>query len=350
MNGSLKRTNDLAPRSGRFGRHTQPADHQTFHGPVPRVHIARWRGVELPFDSLGTSYNARWYDGKLGRFVSADTIVPGPGNPQSFNRYAYVLNNPLKYVDPSGHREVDCSASENCDSQMLSNSPFAVLQGCSGSVTCEQTYGGQWLISHPNYNPYTDPNFGQHPGYQNILVMMTQMQLDNGSDAQAAAYWMMANEGAVSQAGIDAPISLVQGVTIGATVWGVQRSFFGKLLGSRSYLRSLPKWTKIDDPTRGILVAGDQEFSLRSGRGPATQMPEGAPGYDAITRYHVEGHASATMHNLQVNEAATLYINNAPCPNCLRNLKYMLPEGTSLRVVGINRETGVLFDQVFSNP
>lgn len=48
-------------------------------------------------------YNARWYDGKLGRFVSADSIVPSPGNPQSFNRYAYVLNNPLKYNDPSGH-------------------------------------------------------------------------------------------------------------------------------------------------------------------------------------------------------------------------------------------------------
>ena len=39
----------------------------------------------------------------LGRFLSADTIVPSPGNPQSLNRYAYGLNNPLKYVDPSGH-------------------------------------------------------------------------------------------------------------------------------------------------------------------------------------------------------------------------------------------------------
>jgi len=29
--------------------------------------------------------------------------VPGPGNPQSLNRYAYVNNNPLRYTDPSGH-------------------------------------------------------------------------------------------------------------------------------------------------------------------------------------------------------------------------------------------------------
>ncbi len=48
-------------------------------------------------------YGARWYDAKLGRFLSADTIVPGPGNPQTFNRYSYVANNPLRFVDPSGH-------------------------------------------------------------------------------------------------------------------------------------------------------------------------------------------------------------------------------------------------------
>jgi len=48
-------------------------------------------------------YGARWYDSSLGRFIQADTIVPQPGNPQSLNRYSYVLNNPLRYMDPSGH-------------------------------------------------------------------------------------------------------------------------------------------------------------------------------------------------------------------------------------------------------
>jgi hypothetical protein len=40
----------------------------------------------------------------VGRFIQADTIVPSPGNPQHFNRYSYVLNNPLKFTDPSGHQ------------------------------------------------------------------------------------------------------------------------------------------------------------------------------------------------------------------------------------------------------
>ncbi|MBM4460533.1 MAG: RHS repeat-associated core domain-containing protein, partial [Chloroflexi bacterium] len=56
-------------------------------------------------------YNARWYDARLARFVSADTVVPNPGNPQALNRYSYVLGNPLRYQDPTGYREcedVDC--------------------------------------------------------------------------------------------------------------------------------------------------------------------------------------------------------------------------------------------------
>ncbi len=48
-------------------------------------------------------YQSRAYDPEIGRFVSPDVVVPEPGNPQALNRYSYVYNNPLKYVDPSGH-------------------------------------------------------------------------------------------------------------------------------------------------------------------------------------------------------------------------------------------------------
>ena len=55
-------------------------------------------------DDLGLIYyNARYYLPSVGRFLSADTIVPDSEDPESFNRYAYTRNNPLKYVDPSGH-------------------------------------------------------------------------------------------------------------------------------------------------------------------------------------------------------------------------------------------------------
>ena len=89
-------------------------------------------------------YNARYYDPQIGRFVSADSVVPGnasggmdgvaltlltvdfhegglltglasegaradkldwggPSDPQGLNRYAYVRNNPVRWVDPTGH-------------------------------------------------------------------------------------------------------------------------------------------------------------------------------------------------------------------------------------------------------
>jgi RHS repeat-associated protein len=49
-------------------------------------------------------YRARYYAPGLGRFISADTIVPSPQNPQTFNRYSYVNNSPLNLIDPTGHR------------------------------------------------------------------------------------------------------------------------------------------------------------------------------------------------------------------------------------------------------
>lgn len=44
----------------------------------------------------------RVYDSRLGRFLSPDEYVQMPENYQSFNRYSYCLNNPVKYNDPDG--------------------------------------------------------------------------------------------------------------------------------------------------------------------------------------------------------------------------------------------------------
>ena len=46
--------------------------------------------------------NGRLYDPVLGRFLSPDNYVQMPDFSQSFNRYSYCLNNPLKYKDPDG--------------------------------------------------------------------------------------------------------------------------------------------------------------------------------------------------------------------------------------------------------
>ncbi|GHT56304.1 hypothetical protein AGMMS50233_07820 [Endomicrobiia bacterium] len=46
--------------------------------------------------------NGRFYDPVLARFLSPDPYVQMPDFTQNYNRYAYALNNPFKYTDPSG--------------------------------------------------------------------------------------------------------------------------------------------------------------------------------------------------------------------------------------------------------
>ncbi len=75
-------------------------------------------------------YVARFYDPFIGKFISPDSVVPGARNPQAFNRFAYVFNNPLGYVDPTGHDPDNSSCSyafEGC--------PVSQYEGIYGSLS-----------------------------------------------------------------------------------------------------------------------------------------------------------------------------------------------------------------------
>ena len=62
----------------------------------------KFTGKEL--DNTGFYfYGARYYDPQIARFITADTIIQAPFDPQSLNRYSYCRNNPLIYTDPTGH-------------------------------------------------------------------------------------------------------------------------------------------------------------------------------------------------------------------------------------------------------
>ncbi len=50
--------------------------------------------------------NARLYDPVLRRFLSPDNLVQDPFNTQSYNRFGYVYNNPLLYVDIDGNEAI----------------------------------------------------------------------------------------------------------------------------------------------------------------------------------------------------------------------------------------------------
>jgi len=90
-----------------WGRRRNPND-WTYTG-IPATHIVSrgYTGHEH-LDKFGIiNMNGRVYDAIVGRFLSADQAVNQPGNTQSYNRYSYCLNNPLKYIDPTGWTEGD---------------------------------------------------------------------------------------------------------------------------------------------------------------------------------------------------------------------------------------------------
>jgi RHS repeat-associated protein len=76
-------------------------------------------------------YDARWFDPTYGRFVQADTLIQDIRNPQLLDRYAYTLNNPVKYSDPTGHLvcsevpwEEGCQMTEGQEDLMLATREY----------------------------------------------------------------------------------------------------------------------------------------------------------------------------------------------------------------------------------
>jgi RHS repeat-associated protein len=107
-------------------------------------------------------YNARYYVPGIGRFASADTIVPNPMNPQSLNRYSYVRNSPLNFTDPTGHRE--CRSLDDCGVPLpaaKSEPPTTIWERSPvEDPDWVQFYG---FTKFSEKNPY-NTNGGQHSG------------------------------------------------------------------------------------------------------------------------------------------------------------------------------------------
>ena len=72
-------------------------------------------------DSTGLYYyGARYYDASVGRFISTDPVAGNIYNPQRLNRYSYTLNNPLKYIDPTGAQFEDLDFTSSAEADVTS--------------------------------------------------------------------------------------------------------------------------------------------------------------------------------------------------------------------------------------
>jgi RHS repeat-associated protein len=116
--GTVKNRNYYYPYGGNRGG-------SAFSGITTKRFTGQYHEQGLPGGEGLAFYNARWYDSQLGVFISADTIVPDPLSPQSFNRYAYAIGNPLRFQDPTGHRACDDDDCLNSGPVVINSRPTA---------------------------------------------------------------------------------------------------------------------------------------------------------------------------------------------------------------------------------
>jgi RHS repeat-associated protein len=75
----------------------------------------RFPGKERDSESGNDYFEARYFASSMGRMLSPDPLGGSLANPQSLNKYAYALNNPLVNTDPTGLYV--CKDSADCSSQ-----------------------------------------------------------------------------------------------------------------------------------------------------------------------------------------------------------------------------------------
>ncbi len=175
---------DYEPFGGEIGRNGSARDglRQRFTG--------KERDAETGLDYFG----ARYFSGAQGRMTSPD--IPGADqwtvNPQSWNLYSYVRNNPLRFVDPRGRECVQVSGGFNgwaddgkgtfCDKVDTGTAASSTTSG-GGDVTPVEV-GWEWLTgTGPRQRTFTEEDrftqmLRQH-NHINLVIGAIQSQLGN---------------------------------------------------------------------------------------------------------------------------------------------------------------------------
>ena len=100
-------------------------------------------------------YGARYYDPSIGRFITEDSYPGEMENPQTQNLYLYVVNNPLRYIDPTGHFIQESSNQRRPDDDPYPNSGSGNKTSIPGRKKNKPSFN---LNVKPNLNPLLDLN------------------------------------------------------------------------------------------------------------------------------------------------------------------------------------------------
>jgi RHS repeat-associated protein len=95
--------------------------------------------------------NGRILDSLSGRVLSADPFIPNPRSTQDYNRYSYVNNNPLRYIDPSGFCETEY------DTDLETGEVIETIVVC-GSPWDDPFWDDEWILD--NDDGFFDDDYG----------------------------------------------------------------------------------------------------------------------------------------------------------------------------------------------
>jgi RHS repeat-associated protein len=199
---------------------------------TPTEHL--FTGKERDSESGNDYFGARYYASSMGRFMSPDSLLGSPDNPQSWNLYSYVQNNPVKNTDPDGHDVSVCSTdsngNQNCTAP-ISNQQYQ---------TASQATNAQGILNVPSLNTVGMNGSANITDSNGNVVGTATYVPDSGLDyyapgnpqayAQLSAANTVVNTAAavtaVAYGGVAAAMT-VPGAAAAVGRWGLQRLALG---------------------------------------------------------------------------------------------------------------------------
>jgi RHS repeat-associated protein len=148
-----------------------------------------WLGQSMGLNHM----NGRVQDAILGRFLSPDPRIPDGTNAQSYNRYAYVNNNPLTLIDPTGF-DGGCyepAAAQNLGCYSLDQVTVQCTICCGGDSSCWSVSPPSPDLSAPIFNP---------PGLAPLNLSFGLPGSSSAKGAQSQNDWTNCLNGAVNAA------------------------------------------------------------------------------------------------------------------------------------------------------
>jgi RHS repeat-associated protein len=231
--------------------------------------------------SMGLNHmNGRVQDAITGRFLSADPNIPDPTSAQSYNRFSYVSNNPLSYIDPSGFDENDASCLSGCWTTVYQAPPagngnlyLVPACNCVSVNNSDSTDQDPQFSGAPQSQPLTEVFQGS---YLNSDGSVAWQNLQGGFYVQdGVTYWssafddaglqplsgLMIQQAALGDLQFTALATVVVGsgyiaapyLAAGASTLGVQASNFAKVTTASFGLLTNPVSTQVS------LVLGDSQ-------------------------------------------------------------------------------------------